>query len=97
MAAGGKGVISVTANIAPDKIAALCKACLDENFSEARKLHYELLDLNIGMFIETSPGPVKTALFLMGKVTDEVRLPLASMNNSNLSTLKSLLKKSGLV
>jgi 4-hydroxy-tetrahydrodipicolinate synthase len=49
------------------------------------------------MFIETSPGPVKTALFLMGKVTDEVRLPLASMNNSNLSTLKSLLKKSGLV
>ena len=97
MAVGGKGVISVTANIAPDKIAALCKACLDENFSEARKLHYELLDLNIGMFIETSPGPVKTALFLMGKVTDEVRLPLASMNNSNLSTLKSLLKKSGLV
>ena len=97
MSVGGKGVISVTANIAPDKIAALCKACLDENFSEARKLHYELLDLNIGMFIETSPGPVKTALFLMGKVTDEVRLPLASMNNSNLSTLKSLLKKSGLV
>ncbi|MDP7350557.1 MAG: 4-hydroxy-tetrahydrodipicolinate synthase [Nitrospinota bacterium] len=97
MAAGGKGVISVTANIAPDKIAALCKASLDRNFSEARKLHYELLDLNIGMFIETSPGPVKTALFLMGKVTDEVRLPLASMNNSNLSTLKSLLKKSGLV
>ena len=97
MSVGGKGVISVTANIAPDKIAALCKACLDENFSEARKLHYELLDLNIGMFIETSPGPVKTALFLMGKVTDEVRLPLAPMNNANLSTLKSLLKKSGLV
>jgi 4-hydroxy-tetrahydrodipicolinate synthase len=49
------------------------------------------------MFIETSPGPVKTALSLMGKVTDEVRLPLAPMNNANLSTLKSLLKKSGLV
>ena len=97
MAAGGKGVISVTANIAPDKIAALCKACLDENFSEARKLHYELLDLNISMFIETSPGPVKTALSLMGKVSDEVRLPLVPMNNANLSTLKSLLKKSGLV
>ena len=97
MSVGGKGVISVTANIAPDKIAALCKTCLDGNFSEARKLHYELLDLNIGMFIETSPGPVKTALSLMGKVTDEVRLPLAPMNNANLSTLKSLLKKSGLV
>ena len=97
MAAGGKGVISVTANIAPDKVAALCKACLDGNFSEARKLHYELLDLNISMFIETSPGPVKTALSLMGKVSDEVRLPLVPMNNANLSTLKSLLKKSGLV
>ncbi|HJP18912.1 MAG TPA: 4-hydroxy-tetrahydrodipicolinate synthase [Nitrospinota bacterium] len=97
MAAGGKGVISVTANIAPDKIAALCKACLDENFNEARKLHYELLDLNNGMFIETNPVPVKTALSLMGKVIDEVRLPLAPMNNANLSKLKSLLKESGLV
>ena len=97
MAAGGKGVISVTANIAPDKIAALCKACLDENFNEARKLHYELLDLNNGMFIETNPVPVKTALSLMGKVTDEVRLPLAPMSNANLPKLKSLLKESGLV
>ena len=97
MAAGGKGVISVTANIAPDKIAALCKACLDGNFSEACKLHYELLDLNNGMFIETNPVPVKTALSLMGKVIDEVRLPLAPMNNANLSKLKSLLKESGLV
>ena len=97
MAAGGKGVISVTANIAPDKIAALCKACLDGNFSEACKLHYELLDLNNGMFIETNPVPVKTALSLMGKVTDEVRLPLAPMSNANLPKLKSLLKESGLV
>ncbi len=97
IAAGGKGVISVTANIAPAKIAALCKACLDGNFSEARKLHYELLDLNNGMFIETNPVPVKTALSLMGKVTGELRLPLASMNNVNLSKLKCLLKESGLI
>lgn len=97
IAAGGKGVISVTANIAPGKIAALCKACLDGNFSEARKLHYELLDLNNGMFIETNPVPVKTALSLMGKVTSELRLPLTPMNDSNLSKLKNLLKKSGIV
>tara|TARA_B100000315_G_scaffold258162_1_gene309307 strand:+ start:3516 stop:4388 length:873 start_codon:yes stop_codon:yes gene_type:complete len=97
MAAGGKGVISVTANIAPDKIAALCKACLDGNFSEARKLHYELLDLNNSMFIETNPVPVKTTLSLMGKVTGELRLPLTPMNNENLSKLKNLLKKSGII
>lgn len=97
IAAGGKGVISVTANIAPDKIAALCKACLDGNFSKARKFHYELLDLNNGMFIETNPVPVKTALSLMGKVTGELRLPLTPMNDSNLSKLKNLLKESGII
>lgn len=97
IAAGGKGVISVTANIAPGKIAALCKACLDGNFTKARKLHYELLDLNNIMFIETNPVPVKTSLSLMGKITGELRLPLTPMNNSNLSKLKDVLKESGII
>lgn len=93
MAAGGKGVISVSANIAPNKIAALCKACLDGNYSEARKLHYDLFDLNEIMFIETNPVPVKTALNLTGKVGNEFRLPLTPLSDSNLVKLKNLLKE----
>ena len=97
IAAGGNGVISVTANIAPEKISALCKSCLEGNFSDARKLHYELLDLNNIMFIETSPVPVKTSLSLMGKITGELRLPLTPLSESSLSKLKILLKQSGIV
>ena len=97
IAAGGNGVISVTANIAPEKISALCKSCLEGNFSDARKLHYELLDLNNIMFIETSPVPVKTSLSLMGKITGELRLPLTPLSESSLSKLKILLKKSGII
>ncbi len=93
MAIGGKGVISVTANILPDKIAALCKACLEKDFDEARKLPYQLLDQNNMMFIETSPVPVKTALSLMGKIADEIRLPLTPLGESSLSKLKNLLNK----
>ena len=93
IAAGGVGVISVTANILPDKIADLCKACLDGNFREARKLHYYLLDLNNIMFIETNPIPVKTALALLGKINNELRLPLAPLSESNLQKLKNLLKQ----
>lgn len=93
IAAGGKGVISVTANIVPDIVAALCKACLDGNFVEARKLHYQLFDLNNIMFIETNPIPVKTSLALMGKITNDFRLPLTPMSESNLSKLKNLLKQ----
>lgn len=93
MAAGGKGVISVSANIVPGKIAALCKACLDENYSKAREFHYDLFNLNEIMFIETNPVPVKTSLYLMGKVRNEFRLPLTPLNDSNLVKLKNLLKK----
>lgn len=97
IAAGGKGVISVSANIVPDQVAALCKACLEGNYGEARKLHYKLLDLHEIMFIETNPVPAKTALSLMGKVTGELRLPLAPMSDSNLSILKCFLKEQGII
>lgn len=93
IAAGGKGVISVTANIAPNKISALCKACLDGDFTEARKIHYQLFDLNINMFIETNPVPVKTSLAFMGKISNELRLPLTPLSEPNRIKLKNLLKQ----
>jgi 4-hydroxy-tetrahydrodipicolinate synthase len=79
MAAGAKGVISVTANIMPKQVASLVDAFFAGNMEEARRLHLHLLKISNAMFIETNPVPVKTAVSLMGKCADEVRLPLAPL------------------
>ncbi len=97
MMLGGKGVISVTANIVPSKVAALCRACLEGNLEEARKLHFELEPLNAAMFIETNPIPVKTALAMMGKISEELRLPLCEMSPQNKEKLRAVLQSYGLI
>ena len=97
MACGGKGVISVTANIMPKEIAAMVDAFNAGNMDEARRLHLKLLKINNAMFIETNPTPVKTALGLMGKCSDEVRLPLAPMAEPNKAKLSGIMKEYGLI
>jgi 4-hydroxy-tetrahydrodipicolinate synthase len=97
MSVGGKGVISVVANIAPADIAEMCKAAKEGNFDKARELHYKTLPLSIDLFIETNPIPVKTAMQLMGMLNGEMRLPLASMIESNLAALEATLKGCGLI
>ena len=97
LANGGKGVISVTANVVPDKVAKLCDYALNGNYESARKIHYELYELNKAMFLETNPIPVKTALNLMGLIEDEIRLPLVAMSDKNKNTLKNILAKYALI
>lgn len=97
MSVGGKGVISVVANIAPADIAAMCNAAKSGNWDEARKLHYKTLPLSIDLFIETNPIPVKTAMKLMGMLNGEMRLPLASMTEENLAKLQATLKQCKLI
>lgn len=97
LAIGGKGVISVIANIAPKDSANLVKAWQEGKIEQARKLYYKLLPLCQAMFYETNPIPVKTALSLMGKVEGEMRLPLCSMAPANLEKLKTALKAYGLI
>ena len=97
LAIGGKGVISVIANIAPKDSANLVKAWQEGKIEQARKLYYKLLPLCQAMFYETNPIPVKTALSLMGKVEGEMRLPLCPMAPANLEKLKAALKAYGLV
>jgi len=97
LALGGKGVISVTANIVPEKLSKLCKAALKGDMAIARSLHYELLKLNDVMFIETNPIPVKAALVIMGRIDNEFRAPLCPPSDQNLSTLKSVLREYTLV
>lgn len=97
LAIGGKGVISVVANIAPRQTADMVRAWEDGKWEEARKLFFLLLPLCQAMFFETNPVPVKTAAALMGKIGDEMRLPLVPMAPANLQKLKDVLKGYGLV
>ncbi|MFQ5451101.1 MAG: 4-hydroxy-tetrahydrodipicolinate synthase [Nitrospinaceae bacterium] len=90
---GGKGVISVTANILPDKVSRLCEAAARGNMEEARALHYDLLEINEALFIDTNPVPVKAALAVMGKIGGELRSPLAPLSDNALERLKSALHK----
>ena len=93
LALGGKGVISVTANLVPDKFAQLCSAALAGDMETARSVHYELMKLNDIMFIETNPIPVKTALAIMGRIDNEFRAPLCAPSENNLAALQSVLKE----
>ena len=74
--AGGVGVISVCANIAPAKCAAMQQATLDGEWDKAEALLAELLPLMDALFCETSPSPAKYAMARMGKCAEEIRLPL---------------------
>jgi 4-hydroxy-tetrahydrodipicolinate synthase len=97
LAIGGRGVISVTANVLPHKVADLCSKAADNNVKEAQALHYELMKINDVMFIDTNPVPVKTALSLMGKISAEVRLPLTALSPENNDKLKVVLREYSLI
>lgn len=94
---GGTGAISVTANVAPADCAAMFDAFFAGRMDEARRLHYKLEPLHGAMFIETNPIPAKTSLALMGRITEEFRLPLCSMSDANRDKLKKALKEYGLI
>ncbi len=97
LAIGGKGVISVAANIVPKENAALVNAWAQGNVSEAHALYYKLLPLYKAMFFETNPIPVKTSAALMGMIDEEMRLPMCSMAPANLDRLKKVLSDYGLI
>ena len=97
LAIGGKGVVSVVANIVPKDTADMVKAYEDGKVDQARGLFYRLFPLCQAMFYETNPIPVKTSLALMGKIDGEMRLPLCPMAPANLEKLKSALKAYGLL
>jgi 4-hydroxy-tetrahydrodipicolinate synthase len=97
LAIGGKGVISVVANIVPRDNADLVKTWADGNVAEARALFYKLLPLCKAMFFETNPIPVKTSAALMGLIGDEMRLPMCAMAPENLKKLKKALSDYGLI
>jgi 4-hydroxy-tetrahydrodipicolinate synthase len=97
LALGGKGVISVTANIAPQEVSGMCRLWKEKKYEKSRALHYKLEPLNHAMFIETNPIPVKTAVAMMGKIREEFRLPLCEMSEANREKLRKVIKDFGLM
>lgn len=90
---GGKGMISVTANVVPGRLARMWDFYREGKKSEAQKIHQELQPVHAAMFFETNPIPVKTAVGLMGKCSGEMRLPLCEMGSANRERLIGVLRE----
>lgn len=97
MALGARGLISVTSNIVPGQVSAMCSAMAEGKYEEARKIHYRLLPLHQAMFMVTNPIPVKTALHLMGQMSGEMRLPLCRMDKADRKKLAEVLRSLDLI
>jgi 4-hydroxy-tetrahydrodipicolinate synthase len=96
-ALGGKGIISVMANVIPKETAALAHACLNGDYKTGGEMQRRLMELIDALFIEVNPIPVKTALNLMGKDAGDLRLPLCEMDPKNLEVLKTAMQHAGLL
>ena len=96
-ALGGKGVISVAANILPAEMHRLTHLCLQNDFAAAGKLQVHLKDFCDAMFCEVNPIPVKTALGLLGWRVGELRSPMCPPSPENLELIKTVLARYGLM
>jgi 4-hydroxy-tetrahydrodipicolinate synthase len=91
---GGLGVISVTANILPDKISDLTHAAIEGDFHEAKKINDKLYTINKALFCESNPIPIKAAMYISGLLdTLEYRLPLTPPSSENLKKIEKVLKQ----
>ena len=97
MSVGGRGVISVIANVVPKELSEMVGAFETRDFDKALKIHYKLLPLMKNAFIETNPIPIKTAMKMMGLDTGELRLPMCEMEEANEKKLADVLKSMGLI
>ncbi|MDD2228910.1 MAG: 4-hydroxy-tetrahydrodipicolinate synthase [Candidatus Cloacimonetes bacterium] len=97
MAIGAKGIISVTANVAPKLLSELVASCLKGDFITAAKQHLALAKLNDLMFIETNPIPAKEALHMMGKMGLEFRSPICPLMDGNREILRKGLQEYNII
>jgi 4-hydroxy-tetrahydrodipicolinate synthase len=92
---GAHGTISVTANVAPRLMSEMCRAALAGELATARSINDRLLPLHRRLFVEANPIPVKWALAQMGKIRNELRLPLVPLSSQFNDTLRSALREAG--
>ena len=93
MALGGKGVISVLANIMPRQTHDMCRLFLEGKLEESRKMQLYLLDIMEALFWDVNPIPVKAALSIMGICMDSCRLPLTPMKAGEKAKLEAVMKR----
>lgn len=91
MLAGGKGNISVTANVAPNKMAELCKLAIGGQTDAAQVLQKALMPLHNALFTESNPIPVKWAVSALGLMEEKIRLPLTPLTEPNRETLRQIM------
>ncbi|MCY4430823.1 MAG: 4-hydroxy-tetrahydrodipicolinate synthase [Rhodospirillales bacterium] len=89
LACGGHGTISVTANVAPRECATMHQAWAAGDAAKALELHERLMPLHDALFVETSPGPVKCAVSLLGRCRSDIRLPLVAPQPSTQATVRA--------
>jgi 4-hydroxy-tetrahydrodipicolinate synthase len=94
---GGKGCISVTANVAPKLCAQVQAASAKGDFAAARAIDARLANLHKVMFVEPSPGPAKYAASLLGLCTDEVRLPILTLSDGAKAQVRAAMTEAGLI
>ena len=92
---GAQGVISASTNVAPKYMADMYDKFFAGDFKGAQSLHYTLLKIFKALFLETNPIPVHKALYLMGLIEDEVRLPLVRMTDAGTAQMKEILTANG--
>ncbi|MEW6311453.1 4-hydroxy-tetrahydrodipicolinate synthase [Stutzerimonas balearica] len=97
MLLGGKGNISVTANVAPRAMADLCAAAMAGDAATARKINERLMPLHQKLFIESNPIPVKFALHEMGLMADGIRLPLTWLSPACREPLRQAMRQCGIL
>jgi 4-hydroxy-tetrahydrodipicolinate synthase len=97
IALGAEGLISVAANEAPALMSQMINLALAGNWDQARALHYQLLPLMEVNFIESSPGPVKAALAMMGLIEESYRLPLVPITEQSKTKVRAVITELGLL
>lgn len=95
MFCGGRGNISVTANVAPRAMHELCIASIEGRIADAVEINNRLIPLHNRLFVEPNPVPVKWALAQMGRMQGGIRLPLVPLGSAHHETVRSALRESG--
>lgn len=97
MLLGGHGNVSVTANVAPRAMHALCSAALTGNAREAAAIHLKLLPLHKTLFVESSPAPTKWAMAKLGLCGAALRLPITPLTDAGQKSVEQAMRESGLL
>jgi len=97
MLLGGKGNVSVTANVAPKLMHELCMAAIAGDIAKAREIHFRLMPLHKQLFCESSPAPTKWALSQMGRCRNVLRLPIVELSPAGQATVGQALRDSGIL